>query len=64
MHIFGVTEALWQTQVLNASHDSSAKAKAKRLFARLANETGAPKLIRFVLYDGERLVCDLREGAG
>ena len=67
MRVYEVGEKLWQTQPIYAHDDGEAKARAQERYDELAKELreqNLPKLDRFILYDGIRVVCEKREGIG
>ena len=67
MKIYRPGEVLWQTHDVRALDDASAKDKAQKLYADLAAELKGqddpkiddPRLERFTLYDGDRVVCEV-----
>jgi hypothetical protein len=61
MDVYRAGETLWQRHPIHESNDADAKAKAERLYAKLATEPNAPALDRFALYnERDCLVCEIR----
>jgi hypothetical protein len=67
MRIYEAREGLRQTYEIHALDDAEAATKAEHKYNEVAQENELAqglKFERFVLYDGNRVVCEKREGIG
>lgn len=66
LRIYKPVGVLWQTHRIHAPDDSTAKDKAKKHYGELAAELTRqtdpkiddPRLERYTLHEGDRLVCE------